>query len=168
MLLNFLRRKHKDQQPTSDQQLNAYQYNTVSTKGREPNHNTIRPTLNDVSTRVSSEFYFDDKEYILMSEKEQVRETINALYEAGNVNYRFRGEVSERTVTVLTDMVKKIQKCSSSMSWVPRPTGRPSVSWAAKHLGKAFIRDLKKSKVHFICISPALRNYRTPLEESGY
>lgn len=103
-----------------------------------------------------------------MSQKEEVRDTINKLFEASGVRYKYRGPITEQTAVIVGRVITEIKSCSNTLSWVPRPTGTPSISWVAKNLGKSFVRQMNKDKVSITCGKRVLQTYRTPLELSGY
>ncbi|MDX1472548.1 MAG: hypothetical protein R3309_00170 [Reinekea sp.] len=103
-----------------------------------------------------------------MSQKEEVRNIINAIYDAAGINYKFRGEVTEMTAEVLGKMISEIRSCTTALNWVPRPTGgKATISWIARNLGSSFVRDLEKKNISLTCGRRVLLGLRSELEYSG-
>ncbi|WP_221796242.1 hypothetical protein [Oceanobacter mangrovi] len=71
-----------------------------------------------------------------MSQQEDIRSVINGIYDVAGIKYQYSGLVTEKTAAVVGDIVENIRSCSSSMSWVPRPTGgKATISWVIRNLG---------------------------------
>ena len=103
-----------------------------------------------------------------MSQKEEVREIINTIYQAAGVKYKYRGAVTEMTAEVLGKIISEIRSCTSSLNWVPRPTGgKATISWIVRNLGSSFARDLKKKNISLTCGRRVLLGLKTELEYSG-
>lgn len=103
-----------------------------------------------------------------MSQREEVREIVNALYDAAGIKYKYRGEVTELTAEVMGRMLSEIRSCTSALNWVPRPTGgKATISWIVRNLGSSFTRELKKKSISLTCGRRVLLGLRAELELSG-
>lgn len=70
-----------------------------------------------------------------MSQKDEVRITINKLFEAAGVRYTYRGEVTEQTAAIIGRVVADINSCTTALNWVPRPTGgKATITWVARNM----------------------------------
>lgn len=98
-----------------------------------------------------------------MSDKEIVKDVINAFYKEAGFQHGWNGNVNENVANVFGKMLSASRDCSAALNWVPRPTGRATISWIAKQLGRSFIRDIQ-GKRYFVCSQRAVYNFRSELE----
>ena len=100
-----------------------------------------------------------------MSQQDEVRDTINALFEVGGIKYEYTGPITENTAQITVDMYMSIRECTTALNWVPRPTGgRATIARVARNLGTSFIRELKKRNISFLCARTRMYQYRVILE----
>ncbi len=98
-----------------------------------------------------------------MSNKERVREAINALYKSAGIGAKFNGQINEQVAEVFGQLLADIHSCSAVFKWVPRPTGGPaSIAWLVKNLTQSVIEKFKNSQ-SFICARTRIFQYQTPL-----
>lgn len=102
-----------------------------------------------------------------MSELHPAREAINALFNAAGIQYRYRGALNDDVAAVYWQIVQEIQRCSSALRWVPRPTGRPNLQWLTRHFGKQAVTSIKSEESSITCAKVRLLQYRTSLEAAG-
>ena len=98
-----------------------------------------------------------------MSDKDIVQEVIDAFYKEAGFQHGWNGNVNENVAYVFGKMLSSSRDCSAALNWVPRPTGRTTIKWIVKHLGRSFIREIK-GKRYFICSQRAVYNFKSELE----
>jgi len=102
-----------------------------------------------------------------MSDKEIVREIINAIFTVADVKQKFNGEINDRVAQIVGTMTMELKECSDTMNWVPRPPGaKATISWLALNLGKSFIRSLQ-NKQSYSCTKTVVWRYRRVLIMAG-
>ncbi len=94
-------------------------------------------------------------------------EVVNAFFRFARIPHQFPNSrrVTDQTAEVLDEALGRIQLCSSSMTWVPKPTGgRPDIRWLTRTLGKQFIRDIRSQELSRICGLAVMASLRTKIE----
>lgn len=98
-----------------------------------------------------------------MSDKEITKEVINAFFKAAGITHGWQGSVNEKVAAVFGTILEETRHCSAALAWVPRPTGRATISWVAKQLGSSFIREIQ-GKTSFLCAKTVIYKWRRALD----
>jgi len=98
-----------------------------------------------------------------MSDKEIVKEVIDAFFKEAGFQGGWSGTVNDNVAHVFGKMLSESRDCSAALAWVPRPTGRATIVWIVKNLGRSFVRDIKGKRA-FICSQRAVYNFKTELD----
>jgi hypothetical protein len=88
--------------------------------------------------------YSPDEEAIL-------REAIDVFYKASGF-HGWHHDVNDAVAQVFMVMLCEARKCSTAMSWVPRPPAGPAtVGWLARQIGRAGIERLRATRLSIPC-----------------
>lgn len=98
-----------------------------------------------------------------MSDKEIAKEVIDAFFKEAGFQHGWSGSVNENVASVFGKMLEASRDCSAALHWVPRPTGRATIKWIAKQLGRSFVRDIQ-GKRYFVCSQRAVYNFKRELD----
>ena len=98
-----------------------------------------------------------------MSDKEIVREVIDSFFKEAGFQGGWNGTINENVANVFGKMLLESRDCSAALNWVPRPTGRATISWIVKNLGRSFIRDIQGKRA-FICSQRVIYNFKRELD----
>jgi selenophosphate synthetase-related protein len=98
-----------------------------------------------------------------MSDKDIVKEVIDAFYKEAGFQGGWRGTVNESVASVFGQMLEASIQCSAALQWVPKPTGKATISWIVRYLGRSFVRDIQGKRA-FICSQRAVYNFKTKLD----
>jgi hypothetical protein len=112
-------------------------------------------------------FYIKIKMEFNMTDHTAVKNAINAFYKAAGLNLTFEGDVNARVAETFGEMIFATQKCSTALSWVPRPIGgKATISWIVRNFTQSVLRQIE-SKQSLTCAKEVVRNYRTKLQLSA-
>lgn len=98
-----------------------------------------------------------------MSDKDITKEIISEFFKAAGITHGWQGNVNEKVAAVFGAMLEETRHCSAALAWVPRPTGRATISWIAKQLGRSFIRDIQ-GKSSLTCAKTVIYKWRRELD----
>mgnify|MGYP000400661489 CR=1 FL=1 len=74
---------------------------------------------------------------------------IDAFYKEAGFQHGWNGSVNENVAYVFGKMLAASRDCSSALNWVPRPTGRVTIKWIVKHLGRSFFERSRANDTSF-------------------
>lgn len=98
-----------------------------------------------------------------MNDKEIVREVIDAFFKEAGFQHGWNGAINEKVAEIFGKMLEASRDCSAALNWVPRPSGRATIKWIARNLGRSFIRDIQ-GKRYFICSQRVVYNFKRELD----
>ena len=98
---------------------------------------------------------------------ENIIKVINAFYKGAGIRKKFRGPVNERVARIFGIMLTEAKKCSSSLSWIPTPTGgKATISWILRNFGKGMINRLKGSQ-YLTCAKAVIYKWARELDRAA-
>lgn len=97
-------------------------------------------------------------------DKDIVRYSINTFFKGAGIDKTFNGPVNEKVAEVFGKMLTESTRCSSSLSWVPRPTGgKATISWVARNFSRS-IRERMRDSQYLTCAKTVIYKMMTELE----
>lgn len=93
-----------------------------------------------------------------MSDEIIAKEVINSFFKSIGIQRKWNEPVNDEVAEIFARMLDEVRKCSDAISWIPKPSGKATVSWLARQLGRSFIEKMN-GKTSLACARYSVNAY---------